>query len=232
MSRDPRELVLLTRAERALAEAATIDEIKDIVRQAHYLQKLSNLVDVSEGRLEAALKRTKANQQKRPLRQAKESKRETLIRAVPSLLSSPLEEYCLILLLKYPMLKKQGVDIRAEYFENSVNREIFVAWQQTDDLSSLKTMLDAALWEHIDTLANRNILTNQIELKYADCARNLHRKYLQNLEAKRAEVFALEVESGGPGADLAKLLAEGIEPSIQLGEVDRTKNRSGAETRR
>ena len=43
--------------------------------------------------------------------------------------------------------------------------------------------------------------------------------FLKNLEAKRADIFALESETGGPGADLAKLEEDGMEPSRQLTEV-------------
>ncbi len=203
-----------------------IAEIKDSTRRDHYLTKLSGLIGTSYRNLEADVSSIVTT------RRTKKPKQETLTRAVQPLLSSPLEEYCLVLLLRHPGLKKQNIDILPEYFENSANREIFNACLQADDLSSLKEILVAAIWEHLDTLANRDILTNQIELKYADCARNLRRKYLQNLEAKRAEIFAFEAESGGSGADLAKLEEEGIEPSIQLREVDHAKNKRGVETRR
>jgi len=43
--------------------------------------------------------------------------------------------------------------------------------------------------------------------------------FLNNLEAKRAEIFALESETGDLGANLAKLEEDGMEPSRQLREV-------------
>jgi len=119
-----------------------------------------------------------------------------------------------------------------EYFENSENREIFVIWQQTDDLSSIKENLDPALWEHLDSLVNKNILATQIEERYNKYVLRLREEYLRGLERKREAVFTLEAEAGGAGADLAKLKEEGIEPSIRLGEVFTQKARRGQGQRR
>ena len=193
--------------------------IKDTVRQAHYLQKLARLVMVSEHRLEAALGRIKVSR-------AKEPKQEAIARALHPLSSSPLEEYCLTLLLQHPELKRGSESLLPEYFVNSENREILIAWQQASDLSSLKEKLDAAIWEHLDALVNRNIPANKIEQKYTDCALSLRKNFLQKLEAKRAEMLALEAEAGGTMAELAKLEEQGIGVSVQLGEVFVQKARS------
>jgi len=194
-----------------------IDEMKDTVRQAHYLQKLAGLVKVNERSMEASLRRIKPSQGRR---QAKELSQETVTRALRPLLSSPLEEYCLALLLQHPELKGESEGLSPEYFENSENREIFVAWQKANDLSSLKKGLDITIHEHLDSLVTRSLTTNQIERKYADCVLRLRGKFLRSLESKRAEVLALEAESGGVGADLAKLEEQGIEVSVQLGDAE------------
>ncbi len=233
-----------------------IAEIEDIVRQSHYLQKLAHLVKVSERNLEATLRRTKANQARlpkssgdggqarRPLGQVRKLDREPKTHALHPLLSSPIEEYCLALLLKYPELKSRDEVLLPEYFENTQNRELFTVWQQArlpkssgdgeqaHDLASLRENLNPALWEHLDALLNKNIPANQIEQRYTDCVLNLRKKFLQNLEAKKAEALALEAELGGAGADLAKLKEEGIETSTQLLEVFTQKARRGQEQRR
>jgi len=206
-----------------------IAEMRDTVRQAHYLQKLARLVEVSQHSLEAALGRIKSSQGKR---QAKEPSRERVTHAVHPLLSSPVEEYCLALLLQHPELKGRNEGLSPEYFENSENREIFTAWQQANDLSSLKDGLDSAILEHLDSLIIRNLPANRIEQKYANCALRLREKFLRSLEVKRAGVLALEAESGGTAAELAKLEEQGIEVSIQLGEVFTQKSRGNQEQRR
>jgi len=55
---------------------------------------------------------------------------------------------------------------------------------------------------------------------------------LKNLEAKRAEIFALESETGDPGADLAKLEEDGMEPRRKLREVFSHKSQSRSQPSR
>jgi len=149
---------------------------------------------------------------------------------VQPLLSSPPEEYCLALLLQHPELKAHHKIPLPEYFENSENHEIFTAWQQADNLPSLRDKLDSAIWEHLDSLINKSLPANQIEQKYADCVLNLRKEYLRNLESKKAEVLASEAETGGPAAELAKLEEQGIEGAVQLGKIftEKGQRRSGA----
>ncbi|MBA7653307.1 hypothetical protein ES703_61155 [subsurface metagenome] len=149
------------------------------------------------------------------------------------LLSSPVEEYCLALMLQHPELKDSCQGLLAEYFKNTENREIFIAWQQASDLPSLKAELDNAMWEHLDSLINRNLPpASQAERQHSftDCILRLREKFLRDLEAKQAEALASEAESGGTAAELAKLEEQGIEVSIQLGEVfaQKGQRRSGA----
>ena len=203
-----------------------IAEIKNPIRQAHYLQKLARLVNVDERRLEAELARLKPAPRRY---RDKEPETKAAGQALRTMLSSPVEEYCLALLLQYPELKRYQPQPSPEHFENSENREIFTGWHQAGDLPALKSSLNPALWEHLDYLLDylkkKEVPTNQIERRYADCVLNLRKKYLQSLEVRRSEIFALEVELGGAGADLAKLKEEGIEPSAQLLEVFRQTRR-------
>jgi DNA primase len=196
-----------------------IAEIKDTVRQAHYLQKLARLVNVTERRLEAYLSRIK------PRGRAEELKRGATTKAQHPFSSKPREEYCLALLLQHPELKALSQHPLPEYFEGSENREIFVAWQQASDLSSLKDKLDPAIWEHLDYLLTKSLPPNQIEEKYADAALLLREGFLRGLATKREAALALEAELGGTAAELAKLEEQGIEISLQLGEVFSQKSR-------
>jgi DNA primase len=196
-----------------------IAEIKDTVRQAHYLQKLARLVNVTERRLEAYLSRIK------PRGGAEELKPEATTKAQHPLSSKPREEYCLALVLQHPELKALSQHPLPEYFEGSENREIFVAWQQASDLSSLKDKLDPAIWEHLDYLLTKSLPPHQIEEKYADAVLLLREGFLRGLATKREAALALEAELGGTAAELAKLGEQGIEISLQLGEVFSQKSR-------
>jgi len=190
-----------------------INEIKDDTRRDHYLNKLSELTGVSYRNLEASLSKIRSD------RKTPKAKAEAVAHAVQPLHSSPLEEYCLALLLQHPELKSRSEELPPDYFENSENREIFTAWQQADDLSSLKNNLDTAIWEHLDSLITKSLPANQIEQKYANSILRLREKCLRGLEIKRGESLALEAEAGGTSAELTKLEEQGIEVSIQLREV-------------
>ncbi len=211
------ELDLTTAKDKTLAMSKLLPivaEIKDPVRQAHYLQKLARLVRVNERSLEAALRKIKPSQVRR-----RAGEPEPVSRIVRPLLSSPIEEYCLALLLQHPQLKDNYQGLSPEYFENTENREIFIAWQQANNLSSLKEKLDPTIHEYLDSLLGKSLLANQIEQKYADYVLRLREKFLRSLEAKRGEVIALEAEAGGESSELSKLEEQGVEISRQLGEV-------------
>ena len=208
-----------------------VAEIKDTVRQAHYLQKLARLVKVSERSIEAALRKIKPSQGRR---WAKQPSQKSVTHALQPLLSSPVEEYCLALMLQHPELKDSCQGLLAEYFENSENHEIFIAWQQASDLPSLKAELDTTIWEHLDSLITRNLPpASQTERQYSftDCILRLREKFLRSLETKQEAVLALEAELGGTAAELAKLQEQGIEVSIQLGEVFAQKGRRRSEAK-
>jgi DNA primase len=199
-----------------------IAEMKDIVRQGHYLEKLSRLVNVTERNLENVLRRIRPAPAGPRVKAARQGVPEQALRPV---YSSPLEEYCLALLLQHPELKEFSQEPLPEYFENSENREIFTAWQQSGDTPSLKGRLDTAIQEHLNSLMNKDLMDNRIEQKYTDCVLRLRERFLRSLEVKRAAALALEAELGGSAAELAKLEEQGTEVANQLGEVFTQKSR-------
>jgi DNA primase len=196
-----------------------IGEIKDNVRRAHYMQKLANLLRVSERDLEADLARLRPKPVSRQAR-APEPKA-----APPGLASSPREEYCLALLLQHPELKHKDEGLEPEYFENSENREIFIAWRQSAKIEAIRKKIEPALHEQLDSLATRNLLNNNLEQKYAQCALELREKFLRSLATKVEAVLALEAQSGGAAAELAKLEELGTEVNSQLGKILAQKRR-------
>ncbi len=223
------ELDLTTARDKSLAVdklLPMIAEIKNPVRQAHYLQKLARQVKVSERSIEVALSRVKASRGKPNTKDSHTL--HPLLSSSGRLLSNRLEEYCLALLLQHSELKERRHGPSPEYFQNTENREIFIAWQQVDDLPSLKEKLEPAILEYLDSLTTMNLPANQIEQKYANCILRLREKYLRDLEAKRGEILALAAESGGSAAELAKLQEQGIEVSAQLGEVFTQKSQGTA----
>jgi len=201
-----------------------IVEIKDPIRQEHYLQKLARLVKVSERSLETALGRIKSD------RRVREPRQEVAAPVMSPLLSSRIEEYCLALLLQRPELKAQCPGLLPEYFADTQNREIFVAYMKAKDVKSIKKGLDSALHEYIDSLRKKDLPDTQIEQKFVQCSLRLRKKSLQSLQAKNTEALALAAESGGLAAEKAKLEEQGTKISDQLKEVftQESQIRSGA----
>jgi len=214
-----------------------VDQISEPVRRALYIQKLATTVGITRRDLEAALSRIKPP----PARHS--SRKEALKPITPGKAQRPLasnsrEEYCLALLLQYPELRSQPPAPSPEYFESTENREIFTAWQEESDILSLRERIDPAIHEHLDgiikSVVYKTLSPTDIERRYTACIRELEKRYYQNFEARRSEIFAQEVESGGKGADIVRLQKEGIEPSTKLRELDAHKklNHSPGRTRR
>jgi len=199
-----------------------IFEIKNPIRQEHYLQKLARLVKISERSLETALGRIKSD------RRAREPRREVTAPVVRPLLAEPIEEYCLALLLQHPELKAQCPGLLPEYFADTQNREIFVAYMKVKDVKLIKEELDSALHDYVDSLVKKDLPATQIEQKFTQCSQRLQEKFLRSLQAKNTEALALAAESGGPAAELAKLEEQGTKISAQLGEVFAQKRQTGS----
>ncbi|MBM4446835.1 MAG: DNA primase [Chloroflexi bacterium] len=197
-------------------------EMKDPLRQAHYVERLARLLKIDEHDLRDAWKKFRADEQKR--RATKNMRAYTPV--VPAITSSsPLEQYCLALLLQYPELKSEAKELSPNHFENTENRELFVKWQQSDDLASLKNSIDSTLQEHLESLLAKTLpppflKENEAERRetFNDCINLLQKNMLKNLEAKKQELF-IEAQTGGTAAHLAKVDEQGIEVSEQLKEV-------------
>ncbi|HIE17528.1 MAG TPA: DNA primase [Dehalococcoidia bacterium] len=193
--------------------------MKDPLRQAHYVERLSRLLNVDQRVLADTLRKCRiAAKKRRPEGQYQ-------VPALPIPSSSPLEHFCLALLLQYPELKAEITGISPEHFEHSENREIFSKWCQSEDITTLKQSLDSALHEYLESLLKQNFLPIVRENETArrdtlnDCIIRLQENRLKHLEAKRQELLALEAETGGIEAQLAKLEEQGIEISKQLKEL-------------
>jgi len=195
-----------------------INEMEDTMRQGYYLERLAHLVKKPLHIVETALKRM------RPDRRAREPKSEAMARALQSIRSRPIEEDCLALLLQHPELKAYCQGLLPEYFEDTQNREIFVAFQQADDVSSIKERLDSALYEHLDFLMGKSVFDTQLEPKCKQFVLRLREEFLRSREKEKEEVLVTAAEAGGTIAELAKLEEQGIDISVQLREVHAQKS--------
>ena len=215
--------------EDAKAKSAAVEKllpllsnIEEPIRQAHYVQKLARLLKIDERAVEDALRRFRLVEKRRKANRSSQSY-APLVPVAP--LSSPLEEYCLGLLLQFPELKSEGVRLLPDYLEHSENRELFLKWQQSDGLASLRSNVDGALHGYLDSLLAKAFLPTLLESEVArqqalnDCIVRLQERWLRSSEAKKEELLAMEAEAGGVTAQLTKLEEQGIEESKHLREV-------------
>ncbi len=219
-------LDLATARDKSLAVqrlGPVLNSMNDRVRQAHYIQKLAGLIHVGERTVEAELSRLKLP----PARRA-----PVTLSPPRTLTSSRLEEDYLAFLLKCPEFRGTHEAEFSDYFAHSENREIFTAWQNSADPALLRQSLDPATQEHLDAIAGRSVLTDKAELRNAEYRRRLQLEYYRNLLARKSQVLALEVAEKGPGADLARLIAEGIEHDNRMKELYLEPKKKRLESRR
>jgi DNA primase len=213
----------------------SIYEIKDPVQQSHYLKKLAGELKIEESAIRAALRESKIGRKRPQL-----SKPAEQSRLAHQFVSSPIEEYCLALLLQYPELRTSAQELSPEHFESTENREVFVKWQHSSDISDLESKLDTSLLEHLYYLINK-IFPPAIEeseqtryLDLANCILRLQEKLSRRLETEKEATLEIEREKGGISAELSKLEEQGISSGQQLHEVfvKKEKNHGFDERRR
>jgi len=213
----------------------SICEIKDPVQQSHYLKKLARELKIEESAIKAALRESKAGRKRPQL-----SKPAEQSRLAHQFVSSPIEEYCLALLLQYPELRPSARELSPEYFESTENREVFVRWQHSSDISNLESKLDTSLLEHLYYLVNKifppaireSERTRRVDL--ANCILRLQEKLSRKLETEKEATLEIEREKGGISSELSKLEEQGINSGQQLHEVfvKKGKNHGFNERRR
>lgn len=211
------------KAQAAAKLLPIIAEMKDDIRRDHYLNKLARLTETSYNSIEAAFSRVKSH----PGRWRASSR--GVDRDLKKAFSSPVEENCLNLLLRYPEFKSalQGLD--AEYFEDTRHREIFGALRQSENPSQLRERLDVTLHDYLDYLMSVSLKTNAIENRFKECVLRLREKHLRRVAARRGQVLAQESQAGMTLEGLAELQRPTQEISDQLGEVFAQRKGQGKE---
>ncbi len=185
-----------------------VNGITDVVRRAFYLQKLARMLGVTDSSLEAAMRKRGVGSAKQGIKAA-----GTEAKVKETLFKSATEEYCLALLLRSPELRVTGQDLTPEYFQNSENREIFVAWRDKNGtLDEIKQEVDITIHDHLSELVNKNIPPTGIEKKYADIVLRLREEFLRNLERKREALLSGD-------ADSTEELARSKEVSAELKQI-------------
>jgi DNA primase len=198
-------------------------EKKDLTQYSHYVEKLASAIKTEKLVVEGALQKLKTVS-KRP-QISKPTEQDRLAR---QLVSSSIEERCLALLLQYPELRPLARELSPEHFESTENREVFVKWQHSSDISDIESQLDTSLVEHLYylvDLANENFppaireneRTRHFEL--ANCILRLQEQLFRKLETEKEATLEIEREKGGISSELSKLEEQGINSGQQLQDI-------------
>jgi len=198
----------------------SVEGIRDPVQQSHYLNKLAHELRIDESAIRTALRESKAGRKRTQPGKAGEQPR----RAGP-LVSSPVEEDCLALLLQYPELRPLAEELSAEHFGCTENREVFLEWQRCSAILEIESNLDRILLEHLYYLVGKNFppATRDSEptrcRELAHCILRLQEKLFRRRENEKEAALEIEREKGGVGSELSKLEEEGIESGQGLHKV-------------
>jgi len=200
----------------------SIYEIKDPQQRFHYVEKLARELKIKTLDVEAALQKVKTARKRPQL-----SKPTEQSRLARQFVSSPSEEYCLALLLQYPELRPlaQDQELSSEHFESTENREVFVKWQHSSDISNLENKLDTSLLEHLYYLVKKNFppdIQKSEQTRHdalGDCILRLKEKLFRKLETEKEAMLEIEREKGGISSELSKLEEQGIKSGQQLQDV-------------
>ena len=194
-----------------------IMEISSGVERDHYVKELSKLLGIEEKTLIAKAAQLHTSARER-------GKKPVSLPSTP-VSSHPLEEYCLALLLQNPWLQDRGMALSPEHFEETQNRELFLAWMNTPDAEMLRGTVDAILQEHLDALISKSLppaTEREMETALADCTRRLWEQRLRRIKTME-ETLISEAESEGDANaikdQVEALLQKSLAPTNQLKEL-------------
>lgn len=179
--------------------------VTDPVVRAFYLQRLSRLSLLSEEDLAAMLGRSRGRDPARPSKPAPST-------ATPK--GDSREEFLIGLLLRYPELRADGLEVRDDLLWESANRQILASWRLAGELEAVKTDLPLELEPYLERLTVRRIPafnTQQAREALLDCIMRLERRALEAEKQAVSAQLATREEEVGPSALVGAALAENVD---------------------
>jgi DNA primase len=169
-----------------------VKAVADPVVRAHYLQRLSARARIGERELSTMLIRSTD-------RRASRRTQETA--AEPGQRGDVREEFLLALLLRYPEVRRDGLEVRSELLWQTENRQIFDTWRQFERSNDVKNALPMELRPHLLRLEERRLPsydTKEAVAALYDCvAKLVTRQTKADKQSSEALLSAIE-ETMGP----------------------------------
>ncbi|MCL2474656.1 MAG: DNA primase [Chloroflexi bacterium] len=192
-----------------------IYNIKDSVRQAHYLNNLATLVSLNADALRKEMQRIDAVNKKREEGNTAESL------AVKDN-HTAIENYLLSLLAQHEYLIEACL-AEEKYFNDTLNKAIYTKLKREYN-SNFIAQLDVISSERWQSFKERPLPAGDNKAKMQDCCRRLKLRYLKEQEELKSAVLA-SAKAHDFQDELAHLKSLGIEEAQALKETFRQKHR-------
>ena len=189
-----------------------LEPVSDPVVRAHYLQRLSRLSLVKEEELSRMVRRRRRSGRAGEPEAAAPSLGDTRGETRP-------EGFLLALLLRFPHLREAGLEVPAELFWESANREVLAAWKRAPELDMVKESLPEELKGHLERLVNWRLLppTSEAAEAVVKCREGLEKRQLRAEKQAMAALLAAREEELGASTlvEAAASGAEGAEEPVK-----------------
>jgi hypothetical protein len=130
----------------------------------------------------------------------------------------PREEFVIALLLRYPELRREALDISEDLLWESENRQVFAAYKRHSELDGVETELPQELAAHFERLSSKKL--PPFDLKQAreallDSLGKLEKRQLEIEKRATASLLATREEELGSRAFAEAAVADGEERDIE-----------------
>lgn len=173
--------------------------LTDPVVRAHYLQRLGTRARISERDLGAMLMRSQSGR----VRSQVSGQPAKIERQGDS-----REEFLLALILRYPELRREGMEIPPELLWETENRQIFAVWKALGESEDVNDAVPMELNTHLERLTNRRLPSfdsKEASIALRDCMSKLIARQLEAEKRSSEALLAALEEALGSSA----LSAEG-----------------------
>jgi DNA primase len=212
----------LERSRAAMELVPVLEGLMDSVAQATYVQRLARALKLDTAGEETVLRALRRRGRRAPAA-AEDTGSEPALRPAPR---EPREEYLLALLLRYPVLRRQGQALSPDLFSLSENRQLFEAWriaaghEVEDVIEEIQRLLLEELHGHLGNVRARDIPpfeAAEAGKALEDCIWRMEQRKLELEKLASSLALAESEQEVGPArlAGLARSIQEGTLPSGQ-----------------
>jgi DNA primase len=181
------------KAEAAGEMMRLVSVIDDPVIKSHYLQKVARLTQVNENELRSIRPTTRGARQGRDTQTGRRPSAARMAKA------DPREGFVLALLVQWPQLREQGLEVPEDVFWDAEARQMYENWRNCDE-NVLKSALPAELLDYFERLILWKLpLSSEKEAAEAlqDCVQKLNQRRLQaEKQAMTAQIADLQEQMG------------------------------------